>query len=760
MAGEKKFLYLGDDGFLKPSTSAEAVEIAAASLKITLAENGGQGVVHLDANGMVSSSLVVNSDITDGTIATAKIAGEAITAEKLATDSVITAKIQNLAVTEAKLANGAVATAKIADGAVTADKLASGSIETAKIADLAVTTAKLADGAVTTAKINDGAVTTDKIGSAQVTNAKLAADAVATANIVDANVTTAKIADSNVTTAKIADSNVTTAKIADSNVTTAKIADSNVTTDKLDADAVTNAKLADDAVQTENILDGAVTKAKIDSAANVAYLDDNQSFTGENVFTQSVEMAGASMKGAIDMMGDGATKYKIQNLEDGTSYYDAANWGQVQSLVNGIQYKEAAKFFLDVSGSPEPVSIAGLSAFVYDSGSPKSPFAVGDRMLVKGLSDAKTDGLYKFGSSELERPADFSNGQKAAGAFVFCDQKVISGASFSAEALDVAFLCSNTPGSDVIGTNDLTFIKYSGAEALAFTAPLYESADGLEIELKYFKGLTTEVDGGFTKLKVALGDGLELDGSENVKLKLDSDSGLSVSGSGAKISLDGGNSGLSLGAGGIKAVAQAPISIDGSGIKLDLAANGSLEVSADELQVKLSGTTLQSGSGGLEVLGVPSSFTVAGSATNASVSAANLNTLTGAEASYADSLHSHKSTLSEADYVGSLSAGFAVYVSGGSVTKTDVSSASGAKCVGLSVGREGASGKQQFATSGIVTVGSLPGGASAGDALYAKTDGSLGLFSDLSSGQYVIKVGRAISSTEIAIAIQDVGVKV
>jgi hypothetical protein len=54
----------------------------------------------------------------------------------------------------------------------------------------------------------------------------------------------ATIANNAVTTAKIADSNVTTAKIADSNVTTAKIADSNVTTAKLADGSVTRAKQA------------------------------------------------------------------------------------------------------------------------------------------------------------------------------------------------------------------------------------------------------------------------------------------------------------------------------------------------------------------------------------------------------------------------------------------------------------------------------------------------------------------------------------
>lgn len=83
---------------------------------------------------------------------TGDLADEAVTAAKLATDAVETAKIKNLNVTAAKLASDAVETAKIKDLNVTTGKLAADAVETAKIKDLNVTTGKLAAGAVTVAK--------------------------------------------------------------------------------------------------------------------------------------------------------------------------------------------------------------------------------------------------------------------------------------------------------------------------------------------------------------------------------------------------------------------------------------------------------------------------------------------------------------------------------------------------------------------------------------------------------------------------------
>jgi hypothetical protein len=69
------------------------------------------------------------------------------------------------AITAAKLATNAVETAKIKDVNVTAGKLATDAVETAKIKDLNVTAAKLAADAAETAKIKDGAVTAPKLAS-------------------------------------------------------------------------------------------------------------------------------------------------------------------------------------------------------------------------------------------------------------------------------------------------------------------------------------------------------------------------------------------------------------------------------------------------------------------------------------------------------------------------------------------------------------------------------------------------------------------
>lgn len=86
------------------------------------------------------------------------IDNDAVTAAKIASDAVTTAKILNANVTTAKIANDAITTAKILDGNVTTAKIADDAITSAKILSGNVTNEKIADGAITSAKILDGTV--------------------------------------------------------------------------------------------------------------------------------------------------------------------------------------------------------------------------------------------------------------------------------------------------------------------------------------------------------------------------------------------------------------------------------------------------------------------------------------------------------------------------------------------------------------------------------------------------------------------------
>ena len=188
-----------------------------------------------------------------GTVATAMIAGDAITGAKIADDqinsehyvdgSIDTAHIADSQITSAKIVNGTIVADDLASDAVTTVKITDSNVTTAKIADTNVTTAKIANGAITTAKIAANAVTSTELANSAVNTARIAADAVTNAKIADDQIDSEHYVDGSIDTAHIGGAQVTDAKLASNSVTTSKITDGNVTTDKLAADSVTIAKI-------------------------------------------------------------------------------------------------------------------------------------------------------------------------------------------------------------------------------------------------------------------------------------------------------------------------------------------------------------------------------------------------------------------------------------------------------------------------------------------------------------------------------------
>ena len=145
-------------------------------------------------------------------IGTNQLRNRAVTAPKLANNSVTPAKIRAGAVGNRALANNSVSTQKIRAGAIISSDLAAGSVLGANLGDGAVTSSKLAADSVLNANLAGGAVT----------SSKLANDAVATHNLANGSVSSDKIATGAVIASKLAGS-VTTPAIAPNSITAAQI---------------------------------------------------------------------------------------------------------------------------------------------------------------------------------------------------------------------------------------------------------------------------------------------------------------------------------------------------------------------------------------------------------------------------------------------------------------------------------------------------------------------------------------------------------
>ena len=204
-------------------------------------------------------------------------------------------------------------------------------------ADNTVSSAKIQNGAVTTAKIVANAVVTDSINADAITSAKIADNAVVTAAIDNNAVTTDKIVDANITTAKIADQAVTLAKLphGDSNnngkfLRANNGADPTFETVNTDLVADTSPQLGGDLASNGNDIDFADNDKAVFGANDdlQLYHDGSNSFikdTGTGVLVVNTNqlhvnnaannenMLKATEDGAVELYHDNVKRFETDN---------------------------------------------------------------------------------------------------------------------------------------------------------------------------------------------------------------------------------------------------------------------------------------------------------------------------------------------------------------------------------------------------------------------------------------------------------------
>ncbi|WP_426106354.1 hypothetical protein [Massilia sp. TSP1-1-2] len=222
---------------------------------------------------------IVGTQISDGSISTAKIVAGAITAAQIAADTITAAQIAAGAITTVEIAAGAITTAKIAAGNVTATELAAGSVIAGKIAAQAVTANELAANAIIAGKIAAGAIVA---GDGVIANA-----AIGTAHIIDGTITNVKIGNAAVDNAKIA--NLDAGKITTGYMDAARILAGSIDAKIANLDAavinsgfinsarintasianamISNAQIVNGSIGSAQIANAAITLAKIDTAS-------------------------------------------------------------------------------------------------------------------------------------------------------------------------------------------------------------------------------------------------------------------------------------------------------------------------------------------------------------------------------------------------------------------------------------------------------------------------------------------------------------
>ena len=168
-----------------------------------------------------------------------------------------------------------------------------------------------------------------------------------------------------------------------------------------------------------------------------------------------------------------ANSQKITNLATPTADGDAASKSYVDSVSQGLDIKEAVKVAttanITLSGTQ---TIDGVAV------------SADERVLVKDQSTASQNGLYLCKAGSWARTDDLATGDDASSVFVFVDQGTVNS--------DNGFVCSTNKGSAVVGTNNLTFVQFSGAGQITAGDGLDKSGNTMSVDLKSNGGLVIE----------------------------------------------------------------------------------------------------------------------------------------------------------------------------------------------------------------------------------------------------------------------------
>jgi cytoskeletal protein CcmA (bactofilin family) len=233
----------------------------------------GSGVI---ATAMLAGDAVTGAKIaddaldsehyTDGSIDLVHMSANSIDSDQYVDGSIDLVHMSANSVDSDQYVDGSIDLVHMSANSVDSDQYVDGSIDGVHIANDAIDSQHYAADSIDTEHYAAGSVDATALGADCVTGAKIADDALDSEHYIDGSIDTAHIANGAITADKIADGTVVAAEIASNAVTTVKI----------NADAVTGAKIADDAINSEHYTDGSIDTAHIanDQITNALMADD------------------------------------------------------------------------------------------------------------------------------------------------------------------------------------------------------------------------------------------------------------------------------------------------------------------------------------------------------------------------------------------------------------------------------------------------------------------------------------------------------
>jgi hypothetical protein len=222
-------------------------------------------------------------------------------------------------------------------------------------------------------------------------------------------------------------------------------------------------------------------------------LDLESKIKNSDVANDAAIETGKLAQGAEFLQRDGSVAYtgdqdaggnKIANVAAPTLGADAANKNYVDSRLQGLSSKESVR-----AATSSNITLSGTQTI------DGVALTSGDRVLVKGQTDASENGIYVASASAWSRSADAdSDSEVTPNLFVFVEEGFYSA--------DTGWTLSNDAGI-VVGTTSLAFVQFSSAGIiLADESTLTKS--GNELSVKDL-GVTNEkiADATITNAKIS-----------------------------------------------------------------------------------------------------------------------------------------------------------------------------------------------------------------------------------------------------------------
>jgi len=201
-------------------------------------------------------------------------------------------------------------------------------------------------------------------------------------------------------------------------------------------------------------------------------------FAGNNCAARSA----GTQKGLIAVDGSGTIRSAGKPLNFYVPLSSVNTGTAMTTALEGAYVKGCTDTIDGTVVSPEQGNLLAINSTIYNSPSPadlvelESPvsggpivlsgtFEVdgfsltgGERVLVVDASEALNSGIYVSSESEWERAADFASGSSVHSSLVFVNR--------GDEYASTAWLCTNQRGSDVVGTDELSFVQFGESSSL------------------------------------------------------------------------------------------------------------------------------------------------------------------------------------------------------------------------------------------------------------------------------------------------------